>query len=793
MFKSHLKIVFRNFLRNKTFSTINLLGLVTGLVTCLAIVVYVADEFSYDRFHANASRIYRTVIEATWDGQTVRRGAVPNKYAPFIAPKVPEIEKAARVFHHNFGDIAFVSTADEKLSERNLFFADPEALDIFTIEFVKGNREKSLDRPNAVILSERSARKYFGDADPVGKTISVDNRYTFDVTGVYKDFPSNSFLQCELIASFSSHRFSDEENLNWGNASFDTYFLLHPDADPVRVEQKIGEALSGEEVWFKAILQPMLDIRLHSNELTSESDGKSYGDLQQVKILIALALVVLLIAAINYMNLATAQSQKRNKEVGISKTLGATFGQLSVKFYFEAAFFVALSLLLSIALFSLLLPFFNILTGKVFDTNVFTEPWFIAGCFLIWISLSVIAGVYPAWYLSSFSPKAVLLKTASSRGQASIRRGLVVFQFTTCIVLIVATIMFSRQMNFIRDKKLGYTPQQVVAVMVSAAKGGAEVSALKKKYEGMSAVRSVSYSQSYPGVSTSSRTLMREGIEGKGASIMTTRSTHEILDVLNIRLIAGKTLPETKHDEDTTVQVVINKATADYLGFSPEEAVGRKIYIQGLDPQCEVVGVAEDFHAASVHQKIGPYCFHNAPTERNTYLLVNVEAAELSRAVTQLEEEFKTVISSAFEFTFLDEKIASLYDSETRLSNLVLIFSAMAIFIASLGLYALAAYTAEQRLKEIGIRKVLGAPVRGIVALLSKDYLLLVAAGIAIGIPLGYFAVEKWLQGFAYRTDFSIYVFLTAAVVALSIAGLTVLSQSLRAARTNPVDTLKSE
>jgi putative ABC transport system permease protein len=797
MFRNNLIIVIRSLIRNKTFSLINILGLSIGLITFLAISLYIVDEFSYDRFHEKKDRIYRSVISAEWDGQTMKWGSSPNKLAPIAAKEIPEIEKAARMFHHNFGDIGFISTETQKFAETKLFFADPEIFDVFTIPMLKGNPEKVLNRPGTVVLSESSARKYFGTENPIGKILLVDNSLSLEVTGVYADFPSNSFLQCQLIASFASNWFGKEENQNWGNASFDSYFLLHKNVTKEIGDEKIAALLERniekENRWFSITLQPLLEIRLFSGDLTSSIDNRTYGDFKQVKILMGLALIILLIASVNYMNLTTAQSQKRNKEVGIAKTLGATFGQLNLKFYFEASFFVFISILISITVFTVLLPLFNEISGKNITLSFTTQSWFWVSSILVWVFLTIISGSYPSLYLSSFSPKMVLLKTASSGGQSSIRKSLVVFQFSISIILIISSLIFYKQMNFIQTKKLGYQPEQVIAVMVSAAKDRDQISVVKTEFESLAEVKHVSRSQSYPGIGSSTRNIMREGATNDGAAIVTVRASNEILNVLGIKLLAGKTLPENKEAKDTLVQVVINKSTSDYLQLSPEAAIGKRVSIQGFDGVTEVVGVTEDFHVASLHQKIGPYCFHNARTEPFTYLLVKVETQDLTATIKKLETIFQKTISSAFEYTFLDEQMAKLYKTEQRLSNIVLLFSGLAIFIASLGLYALASFTAEQRVKEIGVRKVLGASVLQIVNMLSKEFITLVLIAFAIGTPVAYYFMNNWLEGFEYKTSFDLIVVILAGAVAIIIAWTTVSFESFKAARKNPVDSLKSE
>jgi putative ABC transport system permease protein len=797
MFKNYIKIALRNLLRYKSFSVINIAGLTLGLVTFLAISLYIVDEFSFDRFHENKDRIYRAVISADFDGQVNKWGGAPNLLGPTAVKEIPEVEKATRYFHHNFGDLGFISTETEKFSESELFFADPELFSIFTIPLLKGNASKILDRAGTVVLSESAAKKYFGEADPIGKTVTVDNDLSLEVTGIYQDFPANSFLQAKLIASFSSNWFGKDENQNWGNASFDTFFLLHENATGKDVDKKIGAMLAKniekDSRWFTIGLQPLLDIRLSSGDLNTTFDRRPYGDINQVRILMALAILIILIAAVNYMNLSTAQSQRRNKEVGIAKTLGATYAQLNVRFYFETSLFVATSLLLSLTLFTFLLPFFNSLSGKTISLQFIEASWFWLAFGIVWLLLTVLAGFYPALYLSSFSPKAAMQITKTSGGQAAVRKGLVVFQFSVSIILIICSVGFYKQMSFIRDKKLGYEPEQVIAVMVSGAGDREQTLTVKNAFEELADVVSVARSQSFPGAGTSMRNIVREGSDGDGAPMLTTRASSEILKTLDIKLLAGQSLPESKDATDTTVQVVVNKSSVDYLGLSPEEAIGRRVDIQGFDGPIEIVGVTEDFHFTSLHQKISPFCFHNARTERLSYLLVKVNTTNLVETMERLENVFSKTIPTAFEYTFLDDKMNGLYRTEQNLARVVMLFAGLAIFVACLGLYALAAFTAEQKTKEIGIRKVMGASVSHLVNMLSKDFLLLVFIAFVIGIPASLLLMDQWLESFAYRTEIGIGVFVLAGVVSFVIAWLTVSIESFRAANSNPVKSLRSE
>ncbi|MDL5047966.1 ABC transporter permease [Oscillatoria amoena NRMC-F 0135] len=793
---NHLKIALRNLLRYKSFSTINILGLTIGLTVSLAIALYVVNEFSYDRHHEKKNRIYRAVITAEFDGQTNKWGRVPNLVVPTAVQDIPEIEKAARFFHHNFGDLAFLSTEDEKFSETNLFYADPELFDIFSIEFTKGDKMTVLARPRTVVLSERTAKKYFGERDPIGKIITVNNNLPLEVTGIYKDFPENSSLQANLIASFSSNWFGKPESQSWGNASFESFFLLHNGTEKSSVDEKIkamlAKHINKEDRWFSISLQPLLDIHLRSGDLNSAFGREVHGDIGQVKILAGLAIVILLIAAVNYMNLATAQSQRRNKEVGISKTLGASYRQLNGKFYFETSLFVVFAMILSLGIFTALLPGFNSLTGKQISIDFMGSQWFWLSFGGIGLILTLMAGAYPAWYLSSFSPKAALQKKTSAGSQVIVRKGLVVLQFAVSLVLIVSSIVFYKQMNYIRDKKLGYKPEQVVAIMTSATRDQNLISSLKTEFESIAEVKRVCRSQSYPGIGTSGYTIKRNRDDQSGASLATTRATTEVLDVLGIQLLAGRSLPERKDPNDTTIQVILNKSAVDYLQLTPEEAIGRNVFIFNSAP-AEIVGVTEDFHFASLHQKIGPYCFNNNTDNSYIYLLVKVEAMSLTETINKLEAAYKKLIPAAFEYTFIDDKMADLYKAEQKLTDVVLLASGIAIFIACLGLYALAAFTAEQRTKELGIRKVMGATVPQLILLLSKDFLKLVLIAVVVGIPVGYYLMNTWLEGFAYKTSIGITVFAAASVISLLIAWLTVSFESVKASFSNPINSLRNE
>lgn len=797
MLTTHLRILIRNLFRYKSFSLINLVGLAVSLTCVLAIGLYIADEYSFDRYHEKVDRIYQVTATINYDGKTMKWSSTPNKVVPVISKDIPEVEKASRLFHHNFGDLAFVSTDKVKSSETHFFWADQELFDILTIPFVVGDVTTALTRINTIAISESSALKYFGGSQQaLGKILKIDNSQELEVTGVFKDQPANSQFQFQMLASFQSNWFGKQQNQNWGNASFQSLVLLLPNTSPKSVDEKLEKILDSnikkDDRWFSLNLTSLTDLHLYSPDIQAMSGSTASSDIRQIKIMALLGLIVLLIAAFNYMNLSTAQAQRRAKEIGINKTLGASRNQLALKFFFETFSFVLLALVMSLILFLALLPVFNLVAAKVITSAFLGEPRFWILFTMLLIVLSALAGVYPALYLSSFSPKSVLKSAASVGGYPLLRKTLVVLQFSTSIALIICTLGLYRQLNYIQHKNLGYQPEQVVSVLVTGAENKEQINSLKTSFESLSGIKKVCKAQAYPGQGGSGRNILPLDGQGNGIPITTNRATAEILEVLSIKLLAGKTLPE-KQKGDTTVQVVINKVTADYLGLTPEKAIGARVSIQGFDGKSEIVGVMDDFHSSSLYQPIGAYCFHNAASEGYNSLLVKLETSDLKSTMGTIEKTFKDLVPTAFEFTFIDQYLDRLYTSDNRLAKIVLTFSSIAIIIACLGLYALASYTTEQRTKEIGIRKVMGASVLQLSNMLTKDFIVLVFISIFIAVPASYYFLDRWMQQFAFRTTMSVVTLMLAAAISLLLAWLTVALKTVRAAQSNPVDSLRSE
>lgn len=795
MLWTHFKMALRHLQKNRSFSLINIMGLAFGLAAAMAVLLYVQDEWSYESFHERADRIVRLNLEADFDGKSLKLDAVPNASASFIRRQIPEVEEVVRVFPHKFGETAFIRAGTDNYVEPHLYWADSTLFDVFSLDMQPGAPARPLARANTAVLSASAARRFFGAQNPVGQTIRIDNTINLEITGVFDDLPSNTHWPLEVVGSFQTIGFGKPGKESWGNASFPTFLLLHSQTDTKTLEAKITKAIPAEvpesRRWFSLTLQPLKKIHLFSSGFSHSSEP--YGDIRQVRILVALAILLLLIACINYMNLATAKSQRRSKEVAVSKTMGASRWDLSRQIYTETSLLALAGIVMSGGLLRLALPFFNQVAGKELTASTLLNPWFIGGALLIWLAVTLIAGGYPAFYLTSFTPVEVLQQNRrQNSGAGRIRKGLVIFQFGISTLLIVGTLVFYQQLNFIRDKKLGYKPEQVVAVHITGAENARQVETFQQEVRRLSSVVNAAQVLSFPGADAAGRTLRLPGkAEQPGAQLATCRATPEVFEVLDIELLAGRPLRK-RTEGDSVTEVVLNRAAVEYLGYSPEEAVGRPV--EADLPNARIVGVAEDFHFGSLHQEIGFYAYHNATTEWVKYLLVKLKADQLTGAMEQLKNTFeRTIPGTAFNYLFLDDHLSALYDSERRMARVFLIFAGLAILIACLGLFALAAFSAEQRRKEMGIRKVLGATMDQLVLLMSGEFLKLVVIGIIIALPVAWWASMRWLENFAYRTELQWWMFGLAAVLAVVIAALTVSFTSIRTALANPVEALRDE
>ena len=797
MLKNNLKIAWRNLKTDRMFSVLNILGLSIGLAITILLFLFISFERSFDSMYSVKNDIYRVLMNVEAD-ETNPAEVWPNAPSALMSSlkeEVPDVKYAARLYSHNFGGSAYIKANEINYTEDKLYWADTELSAIFNIPFLEGNAETALQNPNTVVLSRSSAQKYFGVESPIGKTILLDNENRLEVTGVFEDFPKNSTIDCEIIVSATGAFF--EKRPSWDSISVDTYIQLNANMSAVSVEARMQQLLDKNQEkqyqWYTLALQPLHEIHLYSANYTKANTARR-GDIDQIMNLSFLGLLILLIACVNYMNLMTARAQKRTKDVGINKTLGASFANLVARFYSETGLITLIALVLGVLIAVLAVPFFNSITEQQLDTSLIINPTFYTGLLLIWALTTLIAGSYPAFYLSGFSPISILNTSFKSGGAIlNIRKGLVVLQFTASVVLIIGVLVIYQQTQFMQDQKLGYNPENVIAISTAAVQSNENRTALINELNALSEVKGVSMAQGFPSMDVSGRTLKRNENDN-GINIRTNFSDAGITEVLQLKFLAGSGLPAFKQEGDTLIEVVLNKKAIDYLGYGPEESIGKKVSIGGFRGNAYITGVVEDFNFASLHVPIGAYAFHNNPSERKSYALVRFNSSALANTLTQFENAFKKVVpDTALDYTFLDKSVERLYAAEKKTSRIGLLFCGLAIFVACLGLFGLAAFTAEQRKKEIGVRKVLGATVLGITQMLSRDFLKLVGLALIIAFPFSFFLMQNWLEGFAYRIEIGWSVFLIAGLSALAIALFTVSFQAVKAALANPVKSLRTE
>jgi len=794
MFRNFIKISWRKIKSDKTFSFINILGLSIGLTITILLFLFVMQERSFDQMYANKDRIYRVIFNTSVERNNEVWATVPAALKPAAAHEIPEVQKSARLWDHDFGKTASIEANSQKFTEPKLYYADDEFFQIFQLDFIYGSSSKQLNRPNTIVLSRSTAEKYFGKANPIGQTIRIDNKKEMEVTGVYPDFPANSSFDGNMIASFSSVGFYKEAT--WGNASFETYFLLNKNADVASVTKKMQQLVDTnipkEDQWFTLGLQPLEKMHLYSSEIKSANSSK-IGSIEEVQNFSLLAILILLIACINYMNLATARSQKSTKDVGINKTLGASSKVLILRFFTETGFVTLIAILLALLFTFLTIPVFESLVGTSLSINFLWSFQFVAALLGIWIVTTIIAGSFPALHLSRFSPMEVMRSGKSNESFTGIlRKGLVVIQFSASVILIISAIVIYNQLEFMQNKNLGYNPENTLAISIAAVNSNTERESLINEFESLTEVSTATMAQGYPGISVSGRSLYKNMNSDESISLRTNRAQGGITDVLELKLLAGRDLPKNKDPEDSIVDVLLNKTAVDFLGISPKEAIGKNI-LANLGPNAYVIGVVDDFNFSSLHAPIGAYAFNNG-FEPLRYMLVRFRSEELPATLEKFKQQFGEVApSAAFDYMFLDKNVEQMYAKERRTAKVALLFAGLAIFVACLGLFGLAAFMAEQRTKEIGVRKVLGASVAGITRLLSKDFIKLVLIALVIAFPLAYWIAENWLQEFAYRIAISWQIFVFAGVIAIAIAFATVSFQAIKTAISNPIDSLRNE
>lgn len=800
MIRNYLIIALRNLLRQKGYSIINISGLAIGLAAFILIVLFVKNELSYDKFHDKSDRIYRVSVNGIVAGDILNVAVSAAPTGEAMVRDIPEIINVTRV--DEFSQTIYFSYNDKKFYQDGLLFVDSTFFDIFSFELLRGNPSTALVNPYSLVLTESVAKKYFRNEDPMGKTIRLNDHTNFNVTGIVADPPKNSHFHFEVLSSFTTQLKTNGEQVyqNWGSLSLYTYVLLAKGADPKIVEQqfpemylKYMEDLSQlENIKFNPYLQPITDIHLHSN-LMAEIETNS--DIAYVYTFTAIALFILLIACINFMNLSTARSTKRAREVGLRKVVGAFRKQLIFQFIGESLILSFISLVLALILVELSLPIFNQLLDQHLVLGLFNNGYTVFLLLGLAIIVGFIAGSYPAFYLSSFQPIKVLKGSLSGSSKKSkIRNALVIFQFAISVFLIICTGLLYNQLNFLQKKKLGFNAERVVVLPLRGNRLREKANIFKSEFMNLSCVSNISTSRFVPGRDMDGSGYVPEGYdENNPIIIFTNMVDHDYIETMQMEIINGRSFSREFSTDSTAV--IINETLVKKLGW--ENPLGKKITTFRNDTTLDlrVIGVVKDFHFRSLHAVIDPSLMFITPSHAEN-LNIRLHAGNVQKQLESIREKWQEVEATMpFDYYFLEEDFNKQYKAEQRIGEIFIYFTIIAIFIACLGLFGLASYNAEQKHKEIGIRKALGSSVQGIVFMLSKQYTKWVLIANILAWPIAWYFMNDWLGNFAYSINLPEYwwIFITAAFVTILIAVFTVSYQAIKAALTNPVDAMKYE
>lgn len=807
MLKNYLQITLRNIRRHKGYSFINIFGLAAGMAAFILIVLFVQNELSFDSMHEHRADVYRVLVDAEVGGQSFVVASSPAILATQFLDTFPEIEAATRI-NDRSADV-LIKVDNKPYYQSGFFEADSSVFDVFTFPLLSGNAATALNRPNTIVLSESVARKYFGDQDPIGKTVQYDNRIDYEVTAVMQDVAHNSHFRPELIASFLTH--SQVDSPIWLSNSFYTYLRLNSGFAPGDLEAKFPEFMrtyvgpqieqfmgtSYDEALASGFrydwrLEKMTDIYLYSDSL--EQIGNT-GDIRYLYILGIIALFVLAIACINFMNLSTARATGRAREVGIRKTLGSDRGQLIRQFLGESVTTALISMVIAFALVLVALPYFSATTGATLSIT----PWLIGVMTIVAILTGLVAGLYPAFVLSSFEP-ALVLKGSFARSQQGsfLRSTLVVFQFGISIVLLVGTSVVYKQLSFLQNQDLGFEKEHVVVVPVETSNGVQTFDTFRNQLLSYSGIVDVAAAGLLPGPDHVHNNTAFRGEGMRQAEFFIAASgevSDDYVETLGLKIIAGRDF-DRKFSDSTSF--VINEAAAAKIGMTPEKAVGTLLTRPSGNPDdtdrvATIIGVVQNANYASMHTQVQPMVLGRW-VRNQRYVPIRIRPENVEATLDFIEEKWtKWEAGYPFRFYFMDADYELYYEQEKRLGNLYTYFTILAIVIACLGLFGLSSFITSQRTKEIGVRKVMGASVTGIVVLLSKEFTYLVLIACALAFPVAWYAMDLWLQDFAYATTMGWEVFVVSGLSALVVAWLTVSYQSIKAATSNPVDALHYE
>jgi putative ABC transport system permease protein len=794
MLKNHFKIALRNLWRHRVFSFINITGLSVGITACFFIFMYVTFELSYDKFHTKGDRIYRLVTDIKTPSEVINTDVTSWAFAPNLKTDFPEIEAFTRVNGGSF----LVRKGDVKFQEEKTLFADSTFFKVFDFKLIKGNAKTALSAQASIVFSQSAAKKYFGNTDPVGQTVLITgDAIPALVTGVMEDMPENSQIKADMLISMVTftQRFNKGVEEQWGNYGATSYLLLKPGVNakalqvklPAFMEKRNGQQSRKQQMFATLFLEPLKDVYLHSKR-----GGQEVGSISNVYIFGIVAVFILVIACINFINLTTARSVERAKEVGIRKVVGALKGELASQFIGESVVLCLIAFVVTVILSVLLLPLFNQLSGKIVSPGIFSNISNVFILFGISIAIGFLAGIYPAMVLSSFKPIMVLKGRFSTGTKGNLlRKSLVVAQFSISIALIIGTIIVYNQMDFMRNRDLGFSKDQVL-VMDSNSDAGKD--AFRQSIKSIPGVKSVSLSSSVPG--GGNRGAYSEVENKKGdlqiANLDLYFVDFDYLNQFKIKMVAGRPFSRDFMITDTSQAMILNEEAVKLFGYSsPQQAIGKRFKQWGREGK--IIGVMKDFHFRSLQEKIKPLSMRVEMSDLNL-ISVKVDGKNLPATLAAIERKWKEVIPNRpFSYYFLDEFFDRQYRAEQRFGKLFFNFAILAIAISCLGLLGLASYSTYQRTREIGIRKVLGASIPGIVNMLSIDFMKLVGISFLIATPVAWYFMHKWLQNFAYHIDIQWWVFAASGILAMVVALTTISFQSIKAAIANPVKSLRSE
>lgn len=801
MIKNYFKIAWRNLWKNKVFSAINIIGLAIGMAVCIIIMLFVFYERSFDNFHKR--NIYRLNEVQSFEGMVAPQNVALSMFpmGPTLKNEFPEIRNFARI---NDFDNVTLTYQDKRVVFPMMYWADSTFFQIFDFKLLKGEKQVVLEKPNSIVLTEESAAKIFGKEDPMGKTINYygNDTFSFKVTGILENIPANSHLQFGGLISFNTIP-TAEFMTDWGGNWVITYLELTPGADIASLEKKFPDYLKrhmSDENWknYKLFLQPLKEIHANSVNITHDYMNFQKFDKNHTYIFSVIAIIVLIIACINFMNLSTARSAGRAREVGIRKSVGAERIQLAIQFIGESVLLSIIALVLAILLVQLFLPYVIDLSNRNLRMPLFGDPWLLLTVVTGAVVVGCISGLYPAAYLSSFQPSRVLKGSPQiGRNKGTFRNFLVVGQFTGAIFLIIATAFAVKQLRYMQSRDPGFDRDQIMIIPLNS-KTYQKYDALKQEMLGNTLVTAVTASQQRLG-----NNLHQTAIHFYGDTAMRELTSSQVivdpdyLSLYKIPLIAGSNF--TKEEKDNGRNYIINETLArellkDHPNAPMESLIGKRFGFSWSDSASSIIGISKDFNFNSLHHKIETLCILNQKYWGYDEMSVRINGLRAKDAIAHIQSSWKKIAADhSFEYSFLDEHFEELYRADKQVSNIVGILATLAIIISCLGLFGLASYSAEKRVKEIGIRKVLGATVQNVVSLLSKDFIKLVLIANLVAWPIAWFALHKWLQDFAYRIDVTWWVFLAAGGAALVIALLTVSFLAIKAAIVNPVKSLRTE